>query len=238
MRTVYWASFPEDNFFISELKYYSPKNILKDLDNKKFFGGAGGVCPAILDDARNTFSIKAPIDFSITFDDDWTHANSKYEYNSNFIEKFIGNIDDKVIQLAAPTYLFFSEESLIMNQLPPYYEETEFTKNCIGLSASFNIAHWFRVVKPSFRMRKDCKTIDFNQGDSLTYIKFFTDDKINLVQFDASPFLTSTLMSGIMGYKQNRKFSLVPTRLQEGYEAFKRANYNKRILKIIKDNLL
>jgi hypothetical protein len=26
--------------------------------------------------------------------------------------------------------------------------------------------------------------------------------------------------------------------LQEGYEAFKRANYNKRILKIIKDNLL
>jgi hypothetical protein len=238
MRTVYWATYPEDNFFISELKYYAPEHVLKDLDNKQFFGGSGGVCPAILGDARNTFSIKAPIDFSITFNNDWTHANSKYEYSSDFIEKLIGNIDDKVIQLRDPTYFFFSEESLIMNQLPPYYEENEFNKNCMGLSASFNISQWFRVVKPAFRMRKNCNTIEFNRGDSLMYLKFFTDEKINLVQFDPSAFINSNIIPGIMGYKLNKKLPLVPTRLTEGYEAFKRAKYNKRILKIIKDNLL
>jgi hypothetical protein len=239
MKTVYWATYPDDNYFISELKYFPPEHILKDLDNKEFFGIDGGTCPSIINDARNTFSIKSPIDFNITFNDDWNGAASKYKYDFSFVERLIGPINNaKVMQLASPTYLFFCEESLIMNQLPPYYEENEFTKNCIGLSASFDIGRWFRPVKPAFKMKQDCKTIEFNRGDSIMYIKFFTDDKINLVHFDASLFLTSNLIPSMMGYKENRKFPLVPTRLQEGYDAFMRAKYNKRILKIIKENLL
>jgi hypothetical protein len=178
---------------------------------------------------------------NITFSEDFTGINSKYQQDFEFIKHFIGQFGpDGVIQLSAPSYLFFCEEPLTMTQLPPYYEQSNFVDNCIGLSATFNINSWFRPVKPSFKLRDNKRTIDINTTDALMYLKFNTEEKVKLIRFDASSFMNinAPIMQSILGFKMNTKNPHAPTGLMAGYEAFIRARYNKRIIKIIKENLL
>lgn len=243
MKTVYWASFPaiENNIHVSELKYATPVNILKDLKPLEFFGPGVSKCPAIINEGMNTFKINSPIDLNVTFSEDFTGISSKYNVDFDFVKHFIGPFGpDKIIQLAAPTYLFFCEESLEMTQLPPYYEQSNFVKSCMGISASFNINKWFRVVKPAFKLRDNKYTIDIDTNTALMYLKFNTQEKINLVRFDASPFYNehNYILDNILSFKLLKKNPLVPTKLTEGYDAFLRARYNKRIIKIIKDNII
>ena len=243
MKTVYWASFPsvENSSHISELKYSEPVSILKDLKPVDFFGPNASKCPAIIDEGKNTFKINSPIDLNVTFDNDFTRFTSKYDHDLNFLQHMIGPFGpDKVIQLAAPTYLFFCEESLLMTQLPPYYEDSNFTKSCIGLSATFDIGKWFRVVKPAFKLRSNTQTIDIDTNTALLYVKFNTQEKINLLRFDASTFYkeNSDIIGNLLSFKFHKKNPLIPIPLAKGYEAFLNARYNKRVLKIIKENLL
>lgn len=241
--TVYWASFPstDTNLQVSELKYFEPISVLKELNPSYFFGPNASKCPAIVDEGKNTFKIKSPIDLNISFNSEFNRFSTKYAHGLDFLQHMIGPFgEDKVIQLAAPTYLFFSEEPLLMTQLPPYYEETDFTKSCMGLSATFDIGKWFRVVKPSFKIRPGAHTIDIKLGDSLMYLKFNTEEKIKLVRFDASTFYKENqdIIGNLLSFKFHKKNPLVPTKLAEGYDAFMRSRYNKRVLKIIKENLL
>jgi hypothetical protein len=241
MKTVYWASFPggDENSLISELSYSEPVSLLKDLNPTSFFGMEASRCPAIINESKNTFKINSPIDLSITFNSDFTRFNSKYAQDFDFIQHFIGTFGaEKVIQLSAPSYLFFCEESLTMTQLPPYYEQSSFVDNCIGLSATFNINSWFRPVKPSFKLRENKHTIEIDKKTSLMYLKFNTEEKINLVRFDGSAIHNSNILNNIYRFKFHKKNPLVPTKLSVGYDAFLKARYNKKIIKIIKENLL
>jgi len=246
MKTVYWATGSEgshvpDTYQISELKFADPVRVSKGMDFVKFFGPSASKCPAVIDESKNTFKINSPVDMNITFSEDFTGINSKYQQDFEFIKHFIGQFGpDGVIQLSAPSYLFFCEEPLTMTQLPPYYEQSNFVDNCIGLSATFNINSWFRVIKPSFKLRENKHRISFDTNTGLLYLKFNTEEKVKLVRFDASSFMNkeSHIMEGILGFKQHKKNSNIPTKLVDGYEAFMRARYNKRIMKIIKENLL
>jgi|TARA_B110000977_G_C10896381_1_gene423466 hypothetical protein len=246
MKTVYWATGSEgsnvpDTYQISELKFADPVRVSKGMDFVKFFGPSASKCPAVIDESKNTFKINSPVDMNITFSEDFTGINSKYQQDFEFIKHFIGQFGpDGVIQLSAPSYLFFCEEPLTMTQLPPYYEQSNFVDNCIGLSATFNINSWFRPVKPSFKLRDNKRTIDINTTDALMYLKFNTEEKVKLIRFDASSFMNinAPIMQSILGFKMNTKNPHAPTGLMAGYEAFIRARYNKRIIKIIKENLL
>ncbi len=239
MKTVYWASSPETdtNAYISELKYSSPVNVLKDLKPAEFFGDTASKCPAIIDDCKNIFKINSPIDFSVTFNNNFTKYETKYDYGNDFVHNFIGPFNEGIIQLSSPTYLFFCEEELTMTQLPTYYEDNNFVKNCMGISATFNISKWFRVVKPSFKFKKDSYTIDIDTNTALMYLKFNTDEKIKLVRFNASA-IPDSIMLNLMSFKFQKKNPLVPTKLSEIYHAFVKAKYHKIITNKIKENLL
>lgn len=243
MKTIYWGAFPaeENSVQISELRYSEPVSILKDLKPVEFFGPNASRCPAIIDEGKNTFKINSPIDIDVTFNEDFTRFESKYPHDVNFLQHFIGPFGpDKVIQLAQPTYLFFCEEPMLMTQLPPYYEQSEFTNHCIGLSATYDISNWFRVVKPAFKLKDGSHKIAMDQNTALLYVKFNTEEKVKLVRFDATPFVKehNDIMNHMLSFKFHKKNPFVPTKLSEGYEAFKRARYNKRIIKIIKENIL
>tara|TARA_B100000497_G_C7539611_1_gene326694 strand:- start:21 stop:743 length:723 start_codon:yes stop_codon:yes gene_type:complete len=239
MKRIYWGCLPETdtNAYISELKYAEPVNVLKDIKPVEFFGNTASRCPAIVDECKNTFKINSPIDLHVTFNKDFTNHESKYDYGQGFVENFIGPFNEGIIQLSSPTYLFFCEEELTMTQLPTYYEDNNFVKNCMGLSATFNISKWFRVVKPCFKFKKNSHTIDINTNTALMYLKFNTNEKVKLIRFDASA-IPDNIMLNLMTFKFQKKNPLVPTKLSEGYNAFVKAKYNKRITNIIKENLL
>ena len=244
MKTVYWSPFPlADNpdMQVSELSYAEPEKLLKSIQPIDFFGREASLCPAIIDECKNTFRIKSPIDLSITFNDDFSRFNSKYEQDFEFMQHLIGPFGpERVIQLASPTYLFYCEEPLLMTQLPPYYEESKFTEHCMGLSATFDIGSWFRSVKPSFKLRKNTRTIEFTKDNSLMYIKFNTEERIKFVRFDSSVFSKEhkDIISNMNSFKFHKKNPIIPISLAESYVAFKKARYNKKVIKIIKDNIL
>lgn len=240
MKTVYWATYPEENpNAVSELKYNEPESLIKELKPIDFFGEMAGRCPAITDDCRNTFRIKCPVDLDVTFNNDFTSCSTNNNQDLNFLQHFIGPFgEEKVIQFSSPTYLFFSEESLLMSQLPPYYEQNSFVDSCIGLSGTYNIGSWFRPIKPAFKLRNNANNIAIKKDDTIMYVKFATEEKIKLVRFNAEPFYSNKIIENLMSFKQHKKNPMVPTKLAEGYEAFQRARYNKKILKIIKENLL
>jgi hypothetical protein len=240
MKTVYWAKYPEQSeHSISELSYRPPESILKDINPAEFFGELAGRCPSMLDECRNTFKIKSPVDLHLTFNDDFTSCNSKYKQQLPFISQLIGSIGpERIVQMSSPTYLFYCDEDLTMSQLPPYYEETDFTNGCIGVSATYNINKWFRPVKPTFKLKKNNTTIDIKMDDAICYYKFNTDEKIKLVQFDAEVFNNNSILKNILTYKFNTKHPFAPSKLIDNYNAFVQARYNKKIIKIINDNLL
>ena len=72
--------------------------------------------------------------------------------------------------MGSPTYLFYCDEDLTMSQLPPYYEETEFTNGSMGVSATYNINKWFRPVKPTFKLKKHNNVIDIKLDDAIGHL--------------------------------------------------------------------
>jgi hypothetical protein len=240
MKTVYWASFPDQSpHSLSELRYAAPESLLNDMTPMEYFGPMAGRCPSIISECRNTFKIASPIDLHLTFNSDFTSCNSKYQQDWEFIQQMIGTIGpERIVQLSAPTYLFYCEEPMTMTQLPAYYEETEFTNTCIGVSGTYNINSWMRPVKPTFKLKKNVTIIDIKMDDALCYYKFNCEEKVQLVRFDADDFNKNNILKNILTYKYNTKHRFVPTRLSDGYAAFMQARYNKKIIKIIKENLL
>lgn len=242
MKTVYWATFPvQDEFTISELRYKEPESLLKNIVPAEYFGQEAGRCPAIVNECRNTYKIKSPLDLHLTysFEDNYNSCVSKYPQDQGFLQQLVGVMGpERIIQLAAPTYLFYCDEDLTMSQLPPYYEETDFSNGTIGISATYNINKWFRPVKPTFKLKKHNNVVDIKMDEAICYYKFNTDEKIKLVRFDAREFHTNNIMKDILTFKFNTKNPYVPTKLIDSYNAFVQAKYNKRIMNVIKNNLL
>lgn len=242
MIKVYWSpviNVPDNQEFVSELKYIEPKSIYKDLNTQEFFGPGASICPAIIDEAKNTFSAKSPIDFHIKFDYSKQEIMSKYDMGPNFLLKYVGQPNKEGIhQLEHPNFLFFSEVPLTMTQLHPYYEESQFSTATMGIAGTYNISSWIRPVRPAFKFRKNQTELDINRGDTLCYFKFNTNEKVKLVRFDSSELFKSNtgLVMQCLGYKNLKAKRFVPTPLLECYEAFNNAKYKNRLLKYIKEN--
>ena len=82
--------------------------------------------------------------------------------------------------------------------------------------------------------------MDIKRGETLCYFKFNTSEKIRLVRFDSAKLFESKTgpVMQCLGYKNLKAKRFVPTPLIECYEAFKKANYKKRIMKYIEENIV
>ena len=242
MIDVYWSpviNVQDNQEFVSELKYYPPETIYKDINAREFFGLGAGMCPAIVDEAKNTFRAKSPIDFHIKFDYQNEQVTSKYDIDPNFLLNYIGGPNDEnVHQLDHPCLLFFSAKPLTMTQLHPYYEETQFSSVTMGIAGTYNIASWIRPVRPAFKFKKNETEIDISRGDTLCYFKFNTSEKVRMVRFDSAKLFESKTgpVMQCLGYKNLKAKRFLPTPLQECYDAFNNARYKNRLLNYIKEN--
>jgi hypothetical protein len=242
MQTVYWSpviNVPDNQEFVSELKYYEPENLYKDINPKEFFGIGASLCPAIIDETKNTYKVKSRIDFHVKFDHQKQEIMSKHDMDPNFLINYIGQPNkENVHQLEHPNFLFFSENPLTMTQLHPYYEQNQFSSVTMGIAGTYNIGKWIRPVRPAFKFKDNATEIDIKRGDTLCYFKFNTTEKVKLVRFDSSKlFETKTgLVMQCLGYKNLKAKRFIPTQLAECYEAFNNARYRKRVLKLIKEN--
>jgi hypothetical protein len=242
-KTVYWAPIivGDDWPLVSELKFYELERLIKRIDPVEFFGPATARCPAMVDELKNTFALRSPLDLHIDFSPDFTRPRCFNEtYSPELLQQFINEPNPhRIFQLSYAQVVMFCEDSLTMTQLHPYYEDNEFTDSVMGVSGTLDISSWLRPVQPGFKFKSKKHVLNIKDGDALAYYRFNTDEPVVLKRFDAKGLYSdrASVMQGCLTFKDHK-----PQRhtysLKASYEAFKRARYNKKTMKYIKENLL
>lgn len=233
---VYWSrSNPNwrETIAMSSLRLLPPEPLMKNIDYKDFFGPEVSKCPAIVDDLKNIFVIKSPVDLTISV------TGSNIQIMNQVVEfgqMFLGPNQGKVgIHQLGMGYYFFAEKSLVATQLPAYYEANGFTDNTHMISASFDIGKWFRVAgKPIFAFKEGDRVMQIKEGDALMYYKFNTVEKVKLVEVEATPILQS--LASTCGALKFHSQGITP--LAKCYEYFENFNMRHKILKEIKSQRL
>lgn len=222
---------------ISPLRVAAPEPLTKHINYKEFFGPAVSRCVAIVDDIKNTYVIRSPVDMKIIIGN--TRLNVEGQ-DLQFAQAFLGPPQGAFgIHQLGMGYLFFSEKSLTAAQLPAYYDTNSFVDNTFLLSASFDIGRWYRPAgKPAFKFKPGVKEIDIKEGDPLMYFKFQTSEKVKLIEFDNKEFadMGDRGPEWLCGGLKRQASNIIP--LEKCYEYFDQYRMRKRILEIIKRNVV
>jgi hypothetical protein len=131
------------------------------------------------------------------------------------------------------SWIFFSEESVKIQQLPAILHDTSDSHNAILASGSFDISKWFRAVNLSYILRKGKNTITVTEGEPATYLQFLTDKKVILQQFEMNEELRQITREVVF-----HKIYFPNETLDNMYKRFIRSNRHKRVLKLIKQGIL
>ena len=117
---------------------------------------------------------------------------------------------------------------------PELLETVKLSDGCSLSYASFGDP----AGKPVFQIKKDVTTIDIKEGDALLYIKFNTTEKIKLIEFDDSEFqrLAERSPEYMCGTLKDHDDNIIS--LKKCYDYFNRFKMKRRIMKLIKRNLI
>jgi len=80
---------------------------------------------------------------------------------------------------------------------------------------------------------KERHILDFKRGDIYSYIRFFTDEKIKMTEFELTDDIQE-IVSRCLSLKFCKTGGNMP--LQEVYSSFLRKKYNKKLLRLINEN--
>lgn len=189
-------------------------------------------CPATNDMIKNTFVLRFFHDYEVTFDNE--NVSSPHGTQHMF-DNYIDVSSVPVIQIFNG-YTFFSDKPLIAEVKHPYWHTNDFTKKANVVSGEFDIGQWFRTFYTAAVLQDKKCNIRFHRDDISSYIKFKTNEKINLIEFKMIPQLEEfRLMSSVT---HASKIFGGPTQLKELYKKFAYRNSRKHILKLIKENIV
>lgn len=237
MKTVYWSPFfPIDDYPSVQLMYEEPDSLLVDLiarRNKKSNGDNWFQCHAFQASIKNTFILRS--NFSATFAIDKDIGIIPMDVNAEYNSKFLARKQPSVIGAetfaAKGLWIFWSEEPMVISTTPAHYHKPVFDGYYIG--GSFDIGKWFRTVEGAIQLNEGINTVSLNRNDPIAYVKFHSDEPIQLKRF----YLTKELEElhwGCVHYKRyepHRSLSYL-------YDKFNKRGLNKIITKEIKRNLV
>jgi hypothetical protein len=196
------------------------------------------LCPATTQSLKNTFEIKNTLPFDFQFKEDGTlevfsDGKGASKFRDEWVKSvwFLRSIKDKFASLNYNIY-FFCEEDLQLEQHHPWYSDGEFAANTYQTVGGFNISKWLRPFQITF-IGKNNNKVSVKKDEPLCYVKFLTEEKIKFVQFE----MTEKLYR-ISADCTNVKF-LDPWRtLNYLYKKFTSLNFQKTVIKEIKNNLV
>lgn len=225
---------------ISPLRFPAPEPLLKHIDYQNFLGPLVSKCPAIVDDLKNMFVIKSPVDIDVKI----FHEESKIQVDdqpTDFVKSFIGEPQGKwgIHQLGIG-YLFFTEQSLMAHQLPAYFDDNDFTRNTFTISGGFDVGSWFRPMgKPAFMWRPTSNRCKIKEGDALIYMKFATREKVKLIEFDDEELNTMEERNPafVCGTLKDQGAGKIIS-LEKCYQYFHRFKMRQKVMKLIKRNII
>ena len=174
---------PLNKIFYNNVKITDPSNSKTHIN----------FCPAFKDEVNNVFSIKSLYDYSFYIKDGdkvWSDAEDQKFYENHV---YVRDISKKFFSFYN-TFIFYTDEpSLEVSQSGPYLEDTNVRNDCIVLPGKFDIGKWYRSLDFAFYMPRLVTKFEVKEGESLYYLKFHTDKKINFIQYKNSAILQNHL---------------------------------------------
>jgi hypothetical protein len=246
--TVYYSfnSYPRDQdynpFFSSNLdgsdflnlSFLEPDLVIKEMPVLNDKENDIRQCPAVKDELRNLYTFKSPLAYELDIGKDIkSHMYNQKVFNNFFHVRYSNPF---LISLYLPI-VFYSEDMLEISQCNAFFHDNEFVNNVNVIQGRYNISKWFRYLDLSFLVKRNKTKIVFDIGDVLYYIKFHTNEKINLQYFNTTReiFALSKACTQIKFFSHLKK----PFHgLKYYYSMFEQSLIKKRILKEIKNNLV
>lgn len=190
-------------------------------------------CPAITDYYKNIFTINSPFDYEIT----WTGERLESSlYNQEFFEKNIidrGMMGKGVFSLKFPPLFLLAEEPLLASFSHPSFEDSDISKKLMQIGGQFDIGRHFRKIEYPF-VFKEPSTVGINKGDVISYMKLYTDEKIQFKRFVMTPYMRD-VTAGLL--TEHRRFRAKNHPLSYFYNAVEKYKIKNVLLKEIKKNL-
>ncbi len=227
---IYWAAMP--NEIISPLKFDNPSPAIKHFP--KTSGSNVNKCPAMIDYHKNTYALKFPISYNLTIAADGEvltgdHTKEILEYLLT-----IRSQDEKLYSLNFNS-LFVSDEPCEIEVFTPTTVKNSFIKNTFLVPGLYDIGQWIRPLECAFFVDKEGAKLDINEGDVWAYIRFKTDEPINMHRFfftpEMYPLLEAISRSVWPATKNVRK-------LEVFYHMLRRSGYKANFIRKIKENLV
>jgi hypothetical protein len=237
MKTVYWSPFSViDKYPSVQLLYDTPDSLLQDLSSKRNKDSTGDnwfQCHAFQASIKNTFVLRLPFSTGFALDSDVGAFAMREEYESSmqYVQIKQPSILNAYTIAVRGNWIFWSEEPLTITTSPAHYHKPVFDGYYVG--GSFDIGRWFRPVEGAIQLNEQVNTVHIKRHDPLAYIKFDTEEPIQLKRFYMTKELEE-LHWACVQYKQHD-----PHRgLSYLYDKFTNRGLDKVITKEIKRNVM
>lgn len=178
---------------------------------------------------KNTYVINNAIDLSVSILDDGKTVTP----NDGFVLLRHPAYNGQHTITIDYAWLFFTEDDIELAIYPPYLHNTTTVKHGALHAGSFNISKWIRPIVPQYTLWKNVNTFEVKADEPVMYLDFKTDNKVHLQHFELTPQIYE-ITQGSVSFKDLKP----KTPMQELYNRFTRSNRDKRLLQLIKQNLL
>jgi hypothetical protein len=225
--TVYWACLETEWMRAKTPELVLPKYI-KDFNKSDNWVK---YCPAIRDELKNTFALRSIYDYEFTLLKD---SVSSTFYDQDFFDRHVvvRSMEDRSFSFTTNIVFFTEEPSLKMTgNIVPFLENNVISDRCMLVPGTFDIGKLFRNIEFGFHLKPQYDNFVINFDDVYQYVKFHTEEKVNLVQFKWS----DTLVSYVRESVQTREYKKGFFNLDYYYKSSKTKKF---ILEEIKRNIL
>ncbi len=223
---VYWAVASQpDRSTLMNLIWQPPKPLVATLPPRSTANYHG--CKALMSMYKNAYVL--------------THAmNDKVDVTNNQIISDTGSWHSHGPAFEGAhtveydhSWLFFSEEPLIMEFTPPYMHKTSASQSGFVTAGGFDISRWYRIVTMTYQFWAGVDQMTLTKDEAMAYINFKTDKKVVLHQYEITKELGDIALATV------KLKEVIPNLgLDNLYNRFTQTNRHKRVLKLIKENLL
>jgi hypothetical protein len=192
------------------------------------------LCKSLQKLTKNMYVLTAPFDATAVLSGNFD--NSFITSNDSLWNNRVGSMSGMYSIDYDFSWIFFSEEPVFIRQTPPYFHNTAVNKSGYVTSGSFEIDKWFRPINVTFNLWEGNNKISVIKGEPLFYADFQTENNrpVILKQFELTQELYDYCYQATILIKP-----FIPLESLDGlYSRFTRSNRDKKILKIIKENLL
>ena len=224
---VYWASYEnKEELYEEPINLY---NSLKDKKEKRFKEQGFFSCPSFKDLTFNTYIFSSSSDNMYKLD----IPNGRLEFTDTSVEASSvrpPSIENCFLFKLSLSWIFFSEESLVMEITPAYFNDTSHTEFGSIVPGAFDIGRWFRPINAEFQLWDGVDTFSLPKEEPIFYAKFNTNKKVIFKKFQMNEELENIKKEHI-----DSRIAMKPfLQLKERYDSFDKEMLSFKIIETIK----